>query len=183
MQIFGISGPSGSGKTRVVEKLLQELSVVGFSCLGLYSPAVFENGVKTGINTRRIPGGETRTLARLAKPGDTNTVGKWWIDPDTITWAADYLNKQLACDAWIVDEIGPMEIEQQRGWHAVLKGLYTYPCQAAIITYRPAYRIYFSMKYPGIINFSLEEPESEKRVVATILAHLTSHKSGHSTAY
>lgn len=157
-QIFGLYGASGSGKTRLVEHIFESLTKRGVDCRGVYSPAQFEQGCKVGILARLIPSGETKVLARLARTGDDFVLGKWKMFPETIEWAKCCLAEQSHCGLWIVDEIGPYEIEQNQGWVNVLSELKTKSFKVALITYRPRFQQYFAKKYPAIQQFDLEVP-------------------------
>ncbi|MFZ3070753.1 MAG: nucleoside-triphosphatase [Anaerolineaceae bacterium] len=167
-KIVGIHGTSGCGKTWLVEQVIERLSKKGFSCQGIYSPGQFENGVKTGIYTRLIPDGETRILAQLALPGDAEVLGKWKMFPETVEWAKAYLSKPITADLWIIDEIGPYEIGEDKGWASVLADLHTRPFLSALITYRPGFSDYFAENYPGIIQFNVEPPNARQQVIEWI---------------
>lgn len=71
MRLYGICGDSGQGKTRLVSRVLAEAQRLGWRCRGVFSPAVFEDGLKIGIGVKLLPGMQTRVLARLATAEDT----------------------------------------------------------------------------------------------------------------
>jgi len=114
-QLVGIYGSSGCGKTRFVEEIVRQVTDRGFNCRGVCSPAIFEESLKTGITAQLIPGGENRQLARLAQAGDGQVFGKWHMFPETMTWALEYLQKDVYSDLWVIDEIGPYEVEKGLG--------------------------------------------------------------------
>ena len=60
MRLYGICGDSGQGKTRLVSRVLAEAQRLGWRCRGVFSPAVFEDGLKIGIGVK---------LLRECKPG------------------------------------------------------------------------------------------------------------------
>jgi nucleoside-triphosphatase THEP1 len=66
------------------------------------------------------PGLQTRNLARLANSRDTDIIGKWKMNKESIAWVRAYLLDLQPADLWIVDEIGPYEIVQGKGWADIL---------------------------------------------------------------
>jgi len=167
-QLVGIYGSSGCGKTRFVEELVRRLSEEGFSCKGVFSPAIFEADVKIGIAAQLIPSGERRQLARLARAGDGQVFGKWRMFPETMAWALEYLQTDVYSDLWVVDELGPYEVEQGLGWAAILPRLGNIPSKVTLITYRPSLQTYFGKRYPGMIAFDLEQAGAAEKATREI---------------
>jgi len=167
--LIGIYGSSGCGKTRFVEELVRRITERGFSCKGVCSPAIFEAGVKIGITAQLIPSGESRQLAHLAQAGDIHVFGKWRMFPETMTWALAYLQADVYCDLWVIDEIGPYEVEKGLGWAAILPRLGNLPSKVTLITYRPSLITYFRKHYPSILAFDLEQAGAAERATREIV--------------
>ena len=167
-QLVGIYGSSGCGKTRFVEELVRQVTERGCNCRGVCSPAIFEEGFKTGITAQLIPGGENWQLARLAQAGDGQVFGKWHMFPETMTWALEYLKTDVYSDLWVVDELGPYEVEQGLGWAAILPRLGNIPSKVTLITYRPSLQTYFGKRYPGMIAFDLEQAGAAEKATREI---------------
>ena len=167
-QLVGIYGSSGCGKTRFVEEIVRQVTDRGFNCRGVFSPAILEEGVKTGIAAQLIPNGERRQLARLAQAGDIHVFGKWRMFPETMTWALEYLQTDVYSDLWVVDELGPYEVEQGLGWAAILPRLGNIPSKVTLITYRPSLQTYFGKRYPGMIAFDLEQAGAAEKATREI---------------
>jgi len=167
-QLVGIYGASGCGKTRFVEAIVRYVTNRGFRCRGVFSPAIFEEGVKTGIAAQLIPGGESRQLARLAQAGDIHVFGKWRMFPETMAWALDYLQANSYSDLLVIDELGPYEVEQGLGWAAILPRLGNIPSKVTLITYRPSLQTYFGKRYPGMIAFDLEQAGAAEKATREI---------------
>ena len=167
-QLVGIYVSSGCGKTRFVEALVKHISDSGFRCRGVCSLAILEAGVKTGIAAQLIPGGESRQLARLAQASDIHVFGKWRMFPETLAWALDYLNANSYSDLWVIDELGPYEVEQGLGWAAILPRLGNIPSKVTLITYRPSLQTYFGKRYPGMIAFDLEQAGAAEKATREI---------------
>ena len=176
-QLVGIYGASGCGKTRFVEALVKHISDSGFSFRGVFSPAILEEGVKTGIAAQLIPGGESRQLARLARAGDIHVFGKWRMFPETMAWALDYLQANSYSDLWVIDELGTYEVEQGLGWAAILPRLGSIPSKVTLITYRTSLQTYFHKRYPSMIAFDLEQAGAADKAAQEIEALLLSEQT------
>ena len=167
-QLVGLYGPSGCGKTRFVEALVNRLALQGYSCRGVCSPAVFADDLKIGIQAKLIPSGEQRPLAKLAKGGEPNLFGKWQMFPEALAWALAYLQEEQACDVYVIDELGPYEVEQGLGWAALLPRLELLPATVTLITFRPSLQAYFSSRYPQANMFNLEEENQRSKAALQI---------------
>jgi hypothetical protein len=176
-QLIGIYGSSGCGKTRFVEELVRRITERGFSCKGVCSPAIFEADVKIGITAQVIPSGESRQLAHLAQAGDIHVFGKWRMFPETMAWALEYLQAESYCDLWVIDELGPYEVDQGLGWAAMLPHLGDLPSKVTLITYRPSLHTYFRKRYPSILEFDLEQAGAANKAAQKIEALLSLGKT------
>ena len=151
-----------------VEELDREVNDRGFNCSGVLSTANFEEGLKTGITAQLIPGGENRQLAHLVQAGDGQIFGNWNMFPETMTWALEHLQKDVYSDLWVIDEIGPYEVEKGLGWAAILPCLGNLPSKVTLITYRPSLITYFSRHYPSILAFDLEQAGAAEKATQKI---------------
>ncbi|MGN0078628.1 MAG: nucleoside-triphosphatase, partial [Coriobacteriales bacterium] len=62
--IFVITGAIQTGKTTWIARMLEQADRCGLQVSGVLAPAVFEDGVKTGIDALLLPSGERFELAR-----------------------------------------------------------------------------------------------------------------------
>jgi nucleoside-triphosphatase len=137
-QIWLLTGERGAGKTSLCRALASQVRDHGWNAAGVTSPAVFENGVKTGILVEDVRRGETRPLAALEARGTFDLpVGKWFFDRAMLTWGDQVLTSSPPCDLLIVDELGPLELLQQGGWQAALDVLHGDGFRLALVVLRP----------------------------------------------
>ncbi len=111
-----ITGPGGSGKTRWCQALADTGSGHGIHAAGLVSPAVFEDGMKVGIDLLDLGSGERRRLA--VRQGDSEggpIIGDWHFDSKTLKWGNELLARAGTCPLLILDELGPLELERDVG--------------------------------------------------------------------
>ncbi len=111
-----ISGHSGAGKTTWCLSLAGEASFRKISYCGLVSPAIFEEGIKIGIDLRDLQSGSQRRLAVRRNIADNGQVtAGWLVDDKTLEWGNDLLSQPVRCSLLILDELGPLELKHSVG--------------------------------------------------------------------
>jgi nucleoside-triphosphatase THEP1 len=111
-----VTGPIGSGKTRWCLALADYASILGIHVGGLVSPAVFEGDLKIGIDLLDLGSGAQRRLA-VRRGGSSNgqITEDWHVDDETLNWGNAILAHSGACQLFILDELGPLELERGVG--------------------------------------------------------------------
>lgn len=137
--LWVLSAPIGAGKTTFCRALVDAARSAGMSVAGLLSPAVFEDGTKTGIAVERLSTGESRRLARLARASERDlAIGqKWFFDADVMAWSSKELGRAPACDLFIVDELGPLEFTLRQGWVDAFAALQSQAYGYGLVVIRP----------------------------------------------
>jgi nucleoside-triphosphatase len=133
-----LTGTRGKGKTTTCSRWIEEAANEKWQVSGLLCPAVFENGIKTGINVKDLTSGEIRNLAVLADgcPADVTT-DHWKFDPQVLLWGSTVLEKIQACDLLVVDELGPLEFKRHQGWIEAFDVISRGEYRLAVIVIRP----------------------------------------------
>ncbi len=141
-----VTGPSGAGKTRWCRALQQIARENGLSVAGVLSPPVMDDGEKIGIDLEDLASGERRRLAtrtqlildgREPLPLGGLKTGDWAFEPHTICWGNKILSGLACPDILIVDELGPLELRQQKGLQAGVRLLDSWRCNVICTTIRP----------------------------------------------
>lgn len=136
MTLLLLTGPRGSGKSSLCAQLARLGREAGLDVAGLLSPARIVAGQKVGIDTVDLRTGQQRQLARQNEnpaPGER----AWRFDAAVIAWGNTILKTATPCDLLIVDELGPLEWEENRGWLAGLSALDSGQYRAAVAVVRP----------------------------------------------
>lgn len=139
MRIILLSAERGTGKSTACLRLLDLAQAAGLTAGGIVAPAVYDaDGVKIGIDVVDVAGSERRALAVVERDAARATVGQYRFDPQAEAWALGVLLQSLdrPLDLVIVDEIGPLELVQGRGYAPVLERLMTARCHGAIVLVR-----------------------------------------------
>lgn len=138
-KLWIISGEIGSGKTILCGELIKKFSSLGWQISGLRSPAIFENGEKTGIAVENLATGEVRKLAVSDyKPeGLEGEPLHWTFDEQVLAWGNQVFLDSVPTELLVVDEIGPLELIRGEGWTNAIKAIESKKYDLAIIIMRP----------------------------------------------
>lgn len=150
--LYLITGPSGAGKTVWCQKLAGQASTAGFTVGGILSEPVIISGCKVAIDLIDVAGKERKRLAVLhawpaavpiamtmatQKAPVFPTAGRWRFDPVTLCWGNRVLDRCNEVDMLIIDELGPLEFEQEGGLEAAFTVLARNKFRLACVTVRP----------------------------------------------
>ncbi len=125
-----------------------------FDVAGVLSPARFERGVKVGIDVLDLRSGELRRLAHLRTMETASDVTgvvtqRWRFDAAALAWANQVLATATPCDLLVVDELGPLELEQERGWTAALATIDTRAFDMALVVVRKSLLERAMLRWPN----------------------------------
>ena len=125
-QILLVTGPRGAGKTTLCRRIVEVARQANWMIAGVSSPAIIKGGLKIGIGVEDLRSGRRFLLASLPSenedPRAVRTEG-WVFDPRCLKWSNGVLEKAVPCDLLVVDELGPLELEEGKGWMAGIGAL------------------------------------------------------------
>lgn len=109
-----LTGERGCGKTAWCLELIDQARHAGIHAVGLVSPGVFQNGIKTGIDLLDISSGERRRLAIKRaqispQPELEVDTQNWCFDSQVLSWGNHILAQLPSSQLLILDELGPLE--------------------------------------------------------------------------
>jgi nucleoside-triphosphatase THEP1 len=113
--IFIVTGDRASGKTTLLAALAEEFRQRQRSVGGILSPVVRKDSMRIGYDVMNIRTGERVPLCRNEPDGVGVTIGEWIFRDDGIRFGCAALDpfSLIACDLVIVDEVGPLELENK----------------------------------------------------------------------
>lgn len=134
-----ITGERGAGKTNVCQALVKLARQQGLRLQGVISPAVFTGGMKTGIQVENAATGERRLLAHVNQNNSQSDLqtDHWVFDREAMSWGSQILEQSGDCDLLIVDELGPLELLQHKGWVEGLAALDQMNYRMGVVVIRP----------------------------------------------
>jgi len=136
-----VTGDRGAGKTIFCRAVVEAARALPGppDVAGVLSPRRYEAGVQVGIEAEDLRTGRRRLLARIREPGEvplSEVTRLWSFDPEALVWGNEVLASAVPCDLLVVDELGPLEFEQGRGWPAGLAAVDSGSFTGALVVVR-----------------------------------------------
>lgn len=148
MNLFVITGPIQTGKTTWTGKMLQRAQERDLRVTGVWSPAVFVDGQKTGIESELLPTRERFTFATKRGSWEPGHVPAQFDRRKKLGWdfkdeAMERINAHMAAvrddlgDLFVVDEFGALEFYQGTGFTVGLSIMDNAEPKNAFLVLRP----------------------------------------------
>jgi nucleoside-triphosphatase THEP1 len=117
-----VTGEIGTGKTTWCRQLIDYARAQQARVCGLLSPALIQDGLKTGIQLVNLATREQRRLAWLRTDDHTPGIAtqRWQFDPIVLAWGDTVLRDITHANVLVIDELGPLEFERGAGWQSAL---------------------------------------------------------------
>jgi nucleoside-triphosphatase THEP1 len=101
-----VTGKVGIGKTTVCEKVVEIARTLGYSCGGILTPKSEE-----GITIVDVQTGEREVLASLTDIYQGPRTGRYFFNPEGITFGIKAIDRGISSDILFVDEVGHLELK------------------------------------------------------------------------
>lgn len=124
--VLVLTGHIGSGKSTAAARVVALARKRGLRCGGLLCSARLDAaGRKVGIDGERLDTGEQRPLASRDASSEGLRCGIWTFEPGAMEWSLDAVLDavQQRPDLLVVDELGPMELLEDRGLAPIIPEL------------------------------------------------------------
>jgi nucleoside-triphosphatase len=135
-----ISGDRRVGKTTALLTVRKSAIQAGRRVGGFLSVARFEANEKAGIDLMDAATGRVMPLATLGEASggaDDICTGHYTFSPDALAAGLQYAEAGRGADVFIVDELGPLELQRGAGWIAVIDMIRSRAFGVALVTIRP----------------------------------------------
>jgi nucleoside-triphosphatase THEP1 len=133
--IYILTGPIDSGKTSQLKNFITKAQQHDSSIAqvgGFLSLKVYENDQHIGYNiydfttSQQFPFLRTHTSDQRPATSDMrhetcDVIGKYKLNPQTLSYAHNLINKAPQYDIFIIDELGPLELQGKGFWPALEK--------------------------------------------------------------
>jgi len=151
-----LTGERQVGKTTVCRQVAELARELGYNPAGVLAPALLgKDGLPVAYHALMVADGEQRPLAwangdlgkgnlqpetrnlKLSKGGPHTS--RYSFDADVLSWVIGRLQRAISqgCDLLIMDEIGPLELEQGKGLAPILSDLSAGGLPPLLLVVRP----------------------------------------------
>jgi nucleoside-triphosphatase THEP1 len=168
-----VTGETGSGKTTLCRRVWEIARRRGMNTGGLLCPAVFEKDRKTGISVLDLKSAESRLLAVLRESEYRETeTGRWSFFTESLQWGDQKLKSALPCTLLIVDELGPLEFDQNKGFLSGVAAIDSGEYRAAIVVIRPALVVCAQKRWPQALLWQVDAATTGHSSARSLYDHL-----------
>lgn len=130
--IYVITGPRGSGKTTFCRRFVESARVQEWRVTGILSVGEWHNGEKLALYAHDLRSGEQRLLAQRQ-----SALEPWKFVAGSLEWGNCVLARAVPTDLLVVDELGPLEWVEGRGWTAAFGVIDSGQYRYALVVVRP----------------------------------------------
>jgi nucleoside-triphosphatase THEP1 len=89
-----------------------------------------------------------------------------------LSWGHDVLTHSVPCDLLIVDELGPLEIERDRGWVVAFDVLRSGSFAMAVVVVRPELVSQAQLRLPGLDRLILVTTQENRDRLPAVLMEM-----------
>ncbi len=118
-RLIVLVGPPGCGKTTVCSRLADAARAAGWRVAGILSPGT--PGDPSGRRARLVVDLATGAARELGHRVSVEGALHWALDEEALAWGAGAARAGAdGADLLIVDELGRLELDEERGWASVV---------------------------------------------------------------
>jgi nucleoside-triphosphatase THEP1 len=135
-----LTGARQIGKTTVCRRVAELARGLGYDPAGVLTTVVLDqSGFPVARHALMVSDGQQRLLARADGDLGGPRTGRYSFEADALDWVLGGLREAISrgCDLVIVDEIGPLELEQGKGLAPILSDLSARMPPALLLVIRP----------------------------------------------
>ena len=155
-----VTGGRGSGKSLWCARLVERARRRGWRVAGVLSPAAMAGDHKVGIDLVDVTTGDGRRLADLRRgAGEGATTERWRFSDAALAWGNGVLHRagEDKVDLFVIDEIGPLELNRGAGLRAALALVDGLACGVACIVVRPSLLAAALQRWPSALVLDVED--------------------------
>ena len=172
-----VTGDRGAGKTLFCRALVEAVRALPGppEVAGVLSPRVYEASEQVGIDAVDLCTGERRRLASLRAAGEpalSEATKLWRFDPEALAWGNRVLASAVPCGLLVVDELGPLELEEGQGWLGGIEAVESGAFTAAVVVVRPRLLPEAQRRWPAAEVLEMAGPAGAAAAAARVAHRL-----------
>ncbi len=172
-RIIILSGERGAGKSIVCRKTVALAQNRGHTCGGLITLRRPDDN----LDVLDVRSGSVRRLTLEPKVSPAVIQGRFRFSPETLAWGNEILTRATPCDLLVVDELGPLEIEQGWGWQRAFDVLRKSEFALALVVVRPELVAQAQLKLPKSAMAVLTVTRQNRDELPATLLETLEHKN------
>ncbi len=165
--IIVLTGERGVGKSTVCREAVALAQAKEYACGGIITVTQPDGE----LDVLDVGSGETRRLTRPPDAKPAIVQGRFRFDPDTMDWGNEALTHATPCQLLVVDELGPLELERQRGWRKAFDVLQR-NFALALVVVRPELVIKAQLRLPSSATTVLTVTSQDRDSLPPILLEM-----------
>jgi nucleoside-triphosphatase THEP1 len=178
-----LTGERQVGKTTVCRKVAELVRGLRYGPAGVLAPALLDkDGLPVAYHALMVSDGEQRLLARTNGNLGGPRTGRYSFDANVFSWVVERLRGAISqdCNLLIVDEIGPLELEQGRGLAPLLSDLSAGRHPRLLLVVRPELTAQLHEQLPAIPfrTFTVTQDNRQTLADAIVEELLADHDPG-----
>ena len=144
-RIIILTGERGAGKSTVCRETIALAQARGHTCGGILTMRRADDA----LDVLNVRSGYVRRLTLDPDERPAVIQGCFRFSPETLAWGNDALGRAVPCQLLVVDELGPLEFEQGKGWQAAFDVLSGRDFTLAIVVVRPELIVKAQLRLPA----------------------------------
>jgi len=171
--IFILSGPRNSGKTSICSNLFDNLKNNGIQTTGIISRGKYIDGNKNAIEAINLAENSEMLLASYSPGWDKHYPQREWkFNEDALIWGDAVIRHSVPTEILIIDELGFLEFEKNRGWISAFSTLDNGAYHAAVVTIRPNFVQNFIDRCPHSQVYFIKNKKQVNQICRQLLDEL-----------
>jgi nucleoside-triphosphatase THEP1 len=168
-RIVILTGERGTGKSSVCRETLALAQARGYTCGGLLTLSRSDGA----LDVLDLRSGYVRRLTLGPDGCPAVLQGRFRFDPATLAWGNEALVHATPCQLLVVDELGPLEVEQEKGWLNAFDVLHQADFVLALVVVRPELIVRAQLRLPAsamtVFNVTAENRDGLPGVLLAML--------------
>jgi len=144
MRVIVLTGERGVGKSIVCRETIALAQARRHTCGGLLTLRRPDGT----LDVLDVHSGYVRRLTLEPDESPVVTQGRFRFNPATLAWGNDALARTTACHLLVLDELGPLEMEQGQGWQRAFEVLHKSAFTLALVVVRPEMLVQAQLRLP-----------------------------------
>jgi nucleoside-triphosphatase THEP1 len=169
-----LTGDRGVGKSTVCQRTVELAKAEAHTCGGI----ITLRRAGGALEVLDVQTGDVRPLTVRPDVNPAVVQGRYRFDPQTLAWGNTVLRHATPCHLLVIDELGPLEMDQGKGWTVAFDKLRRGKFTLAIAVVRPERVVQAQIHLPSSATTVLAVTEDNRdELPGTILQVLESEVS------